>query len=127
MGKLGLFLIQFEEQNPQDHKFFLKYNNKLDIGNADIAIIKNKEKCYKELLIGYKTIYMNTYTVQVVDIASADKTTIFKHLSFQLWESKITGFFMKKNKDYVTVNRQGICVISLGTKNKRSIVGTGTH
>ena len=61
--KLGLFLVTFDDHNPLDFKFFLKYNNKLDIGNASIAIIKNKEKGFKELLVGYKTIYMNTYTV----------------------------------------------------------------
>ena len=61
--KLGIYLIRFSDQHPEDYKFFLKYNNKLDIGNADIAIIKNQEKGFKELLISYKTIYMNTYTV----------------------------------------------------------------
>ena len=35
----------------------------LDIDNAAIEIIKCKEDNYKELLISYKTIYMNTYTV----------------------------------------------------------------
>ena len=84
--KLGLFLVTFDDHNPLDFKFFLKYNNKLDIGNASIAIIKNKEKGFKELLVGYKTIYMNTYTVQVADIASPEKACIFKHLGFQLWE-----------------------------------------
>ena len=39
--KLGIYLIRFSDQQPEDFKFFLKYNNKLDIGNADIAIIKN--------------------------------------------------------------------------------------
>ena len=55
--KIGINLIRFNEQNPEDYKFFLKYNNKLDIGDADISIIKNKEKGFKELLISYKSIY----------------------------------------------------------------------
>lgn len=41
----------------------MKFHNKLDIGNADIAIIRNKRRGFKELLISYKTIYMNTYTL----------------------------------------------------------------
>ena len=61
--KLGFYLIQFEEENPSNHKFFMKYHNKLDIGNADIAIIRNKRRGFKELLISYKTIFMNTYTL----------------------------------------------------------------
>lgn len=32
--KLGVFLIKFEEQNPLNYSFFLKYKNKLDISNA---------------------------------------------------------------------------------------------
>ena len=80
--KLGINLIRFDEQNPEEHKFFLKFFNKLDIGNANINIIKNTEKGYKELLISYKTIYMNTYTVQIIDISSEDQWTVFKHISF---------------------------------------------
>ena len=68
--KLGLFLIRLDEHNPYEFIFFLKYQNKLDIGDADICIIKNKDKGYKELLVSYKTIYMNTYTVHVIDIAT---------------------------------------------------------
>ena len=32
--KLGVFLIKFEEKNPLNFNFFLKYKNKLDISNA---------------------------------------------------------------------------------------------
>ena len=81
--KLGLFLIQFQEKDPKNYKFFLKYQNKLDIANADIAIINNKEKGIKELLISYKTIYVNTYTLQVVDISLPNtEITIFKSEKF---------------------------------------------
>lgn len=54
----------------------MKFHNKLDIGNADIAIIRNKRRGFKELLISYKTIYMNTYTLQVVDIAPNHSTGV---------------------------------------------------
>ena len=80
--RLGLFLIQFDEENPQDKVFILKYKNKLDIGNADIAIINNPAKKLKELLVSYKTIYMNTYTLQVFDIGSDQVSTIFKLETF---------------------------------------------
>ena len=70
--KLGFFLIRIDDENPENFNFFMKYQNKLDIGNADIAIIRDQERRYKELIISYKTIYMNTYTVQVFDISSAD-------------------------------------------------------
>ena len=112
--KLGIHLIQFDEEDPCSYKFFLTFFNKLDIGNANINIIKNVEKGYKELLISYKTIYMNTYTVQVIDISSSDQWTVFKHISFQMWETNISGFYVKRNKDFITINNQGINVIALG-------------
>jgi len=61
--KLGLYLVKFDEQDPDIFTFVLKYENKLDIGNADVSIVRNPVHGYKELLICYKTIYMNTYTV----------------------------------------------------------------
>ena len=36
-GKLGLFLIRFGEYDPTDFNFFMKWKNKLDIADADIA------------------------------------------------------------------------------------------
>ena len=64
---------------------------------------------------------MNTYTLQVFDISSSEVTTVFKLETFQLWESKIKGFYLHKNLDYVTINRQGVSVIELGTEHKRCI------
>ena len=61
--KLGLYLVQFDEEEPSEHNFFLKYQSKLDIGDAHVSIMRNKRHGYKELLIAYKSIYMNTYTV----------------------------------------------------------------
>ena len=41
MGKLGLFLIIFDEFNPTQHKFFLKFKNRLDIADADVFVVRN--------------------------------------------------------------------------------------
>ena len=69
---------------------------------------------------------VNTYTVMVADISSEDQWILFRHEAFQLWESKITGFFLDKNKDYVTINRDGINVYSLNHRDKRIIKGNET-
>lgn len=116
-GKLGLFLIKFSERNPQNnnHKFFLKYNNKLDISDADIAVLRNPVNNFKELIISYKTIFINTYTVRVIDISTEDPWPIYSHESFQLWESQVTGFFLEKTMDFVTINREGINVLTLAS------------
>lgn len=76
------------EKNPKDFKFLTKWKNKLDIGDANIFVLRhhNKEKTqfYKELVISYKTIYINTYNVTVMDISTKDgeQTTLFRHESF---------------------------------------------
>ena len=58
---------------------------------------------------------MNTYTIQLFDLSTNNPTTLIKHESFHIWESKITGYFLPKNKDYITVNREGVNVYNIGT------------
>jgi len=67
--KLGLFMIRFSEVDPREHQFFMKWKNKLDIADADVAVMRNQQKKYKELVVSYKTIFINTYNVQVIDIS----------------------------------------------------------
>ena len=99
-GRLGFFLIRMNAEDPDDHKFLTKWKNKLDIGDAAINVIRhaNRDKTqqYKELIISYKTIFINTYNVQVMDISNpdSDETTLFRHESFQLWESESRGFIL---------------------------------
>jgi len=64
---------------------------------------------------------VNTYTVMVTDISTEKQWPLFRHEAFQLWESKITGFFLNKNKDYVTINRDGVNVYTIGLKDKRPL------
>ena len=67
--KLGLFIIRIHEKNPHAHSFFMKWKNKLDISDADIAVVRNEDKKFKELVVSYKTIFINTYNVKVIDIS----------------------------------------------------------
>ena len=86
--KLGFFILRMNEKDPADFKFLTKWKNKLDIGDANIFVLrhsnKDKSQHYKELVISYKTIYINTYNVTVMDISSKDnsQTTLFRHESF---------------------------------------------
>jgi len=73
-------------------------------------------KSYKELVVSYKTIYINTYNVTVMDIsADINEATLFRHESFQLWESDARGLLLTKNKDFVTLSKSGLCVLALGS------------
>lgn len=95
-GKLGMFLFRMDESNPivknrknnseeLNGEFILNMKNKLDIADANMFVLKNEEHGYRELIVSYKTMYINTYNINVVDLS--DRLIIFKHESFQLWES----------------------------------------
>lgn len=80
-----------EDDNPMDFEFLTKYKNKLDIGDCQLYVIRQPNRMYKELVISYKTIYINTYNVQLMDISGEVKqenenflapNTIFRHESF---------------------------------------------
>lgn len=62
-----------DEKNTDNFKFLTRWKNKLDLGDAYLNVIrhsnKDKTQSYKELVIGYKTIYINTYNVTVMDIS----------------------------------------------------------
>lgn len=71
--------------------------------------------------MSYKTILSNCYNVYIVDISKERPWPLFRHESFQLWESQITAFFLKSTSDYVTINKDGISLISLDCFDKRYI------
>ena len=120
--KLGFFVIKLSETNPKDNRFLIKWKNKLDIGDPNMFVLRNNEKGYKELIISYKTIFINTYNIICMDISvESDMLILFRHESFQLWESECVGILLNKNKDFITLNKQGMQVLSLGSAEKRPI------
>ena len=81
--KLGFYVIQLNAFNPNDYRFLMKLKNKLDISGADICVVRDKKLKYKELVISYKTIFLNTYNITVFDISSkSNYSTLFRHESF---------------------------------------------
>ena len=67
--KLGFFLIKFKENDPYDYVDLTMWKHRLDIDNANLFILRGKDpstnKYFKELVVSYKTIYINTYMVCV--------------------------------------------------------------
>ena len=68
--RLGFFLIRIQENSPTtDYQYLTLWRHKLDIGDANINILRGRDqttgKGYKELVVSYKTIYINTYNVLV--------------------------------------------------------------
>lgn len=66
--KLGFYVLQFFQEKPHKSRFLIKFKNKLDIDDAYIAILRDKTKNIKEIVIGFKTIFINTYSVFVMDL-----------------------------------------------------------
>jgi|TARA_B110001450_G_scaffold228153_1_gene227952 hypothetical protein len=66
----------------------IKIKNLLDIDDCHLSIQRNKNSytglSYKELVVGYKTINVNSYDLFVYDISGdrSERATMFKHESF---------------------------------------------
>jgi len=105
---------------PKRGKFLIKWKNKLDIGDTNVQVLRNEQKgkLIKEIVIGYKTIFLNTYNVMLMDISEEKQNAIiFRHEGFQLWESASSGFLLDQSKDYVLLNNKGIQILALGSKS----------
>ena len=72
---LGFFVIKFLEEDPDDFYFIIKLKNKLEINDANIFVMRtfgqgpDKSNNYKELVLSFKSIYLNSYSITVLDIS----------------------------------------------------------
>lgn len=109
--------MSFNEKNIVSRIFLLKWKNKLDLGDANVHIMRDPVAKTKEAIFSFKTININTYNLMVMDLSKKahshhdsacdddeNKTIIFRHESFQLWESKINGILLMKNREFITLN-----------------------
>jgi len=125
--KLGFYVMKMPEKRPKKTEnnqsmFLIKWTNKLDIGDTNIFLLRNKELGLKELVISYKAIFINTYNLILMDISkNHTRSIVFRHESFQLWESGINGILMEQAKDFVMLNRDGINLLALGSMEKKPI------
>tara|TARA_B110000285_G_scaffold219587_1_gene270323 strand:+ start:1165 stop:1665 length:501 start_codon:yes stop_codon:yes gene_type:complete len=138
-GKSGFYLIKLEqydlllgmdkenESKLKEKMFLINQKNKLDIGDIDINIridnqykSEGKHSCKnRQLLISYKSIYINTYSVFAINLDT--ESIIFRHESFCLWESKISSFLNSSTFDYISLQQQGISVLALSKTQSKII------
>ena len=123
-GILGYYLIQFDSKNPGICQFLSTVRNPLNIDDATMHIFNELDPelgVLKELVIGFKTININTYNVMTFDISGASKRkdVIFNHESYQLWESKMYGLLLNSSNEFVTLSKTGINVVSFGASHKK--------
>lgn len=76
-GRLGYYLIRFDAKNPKEFKFLTSWINNLEIGDASIYLLRGADlngqgkSYFKELVVSYKTIYINTYNITLIDLAGS--------------------------------------------------------
>ena len=88
----------------RDENFLIKWQSKLLVGDVDLQISKDsyfdenqqRNVIIKELIISFKMIYINTKNVVVMDITNdkREPSLVFRHESFQIWESECSGLFL---------------------------------
>ena len=124
-GELGFFILRLEGKDPYQKKgvnqFIVKWPRKLDIDDCHINILKDSKRGYKEVVVSYKTIFVNIYTILVLDLNhKSGQPLMYRHESFQLWESPCYGTLLS-TQDFVTINKEGVNVIALGSTPKKLI------
>ena len=55
-------------------------------------------------------IYINTRNLIVMDITSEKREPIlvFRHESFQIWESECSGLLLKNKNEFISINIKGM-------------------
>ena len=95
----------------------------MEIGDVTLAIMRAKNHLsgenFKELIIGYKTIYYNTYTIHVHDLSGDDESsrkTLRRHVSQHIWEQPVYGQLLNYNQLFATCTVNGLYLSYLGSK-----------
>ena len=113
--------------SPSNCKFLIKWKSNLQIGDVDLQIYYNKNDngLCKELIVSYKSIYINTLNIIIMDLSNrfGDRCCLFfRHESFQMWESKVTCFMNMQQGEYVILNSKGMHVLAIAGEGKRAVV-----
>ena len=120
--KLGYFLLELDcclSSNISNHKYVIKWVDKLEIGDGGLQILNYKES-KQAIIVSFKVIYENTYTVLIVD--KNNYRILYKHNSYQLWESPCLGFLNTFTNDFIILNRDGTSFIPLGDNTDRRAI-----
>ena len=81
--KLGLFIIKIHEDTPEECIFLIRWKSKLDINDTICYFLKDQVTGFKELICGFKAIYINTFNIINFDLTKEDEESmLFHHESF---------------------------------------------
>lgn len=62
-NKRGLFIVRFNEDDLNKWEFVLRVKNKVEIDDCNIFVMRDNENKFKELIVSYKVIFVNTYNM----------------------------------------------------------------
>jgi len=99
------------------------------------VFLNDEKNNYKECIISYKTAYINIFNILVLEAQDPteavkkketkvegeeeDLFVIYRHESFQLWESEVQGAMLQANHNFIIVNKEGMGVVALGARQKQ--------
>ena len=98
--------------------FIMNVNNNLDIGSVDMHVYTDEITDKPQLLISYKTIFINVYTINVLDLDNDmdhNGNLIYRHESFCLWETSIVSIMNQITRDLVILSNEGLSVMDLSS------------
>ena len=80
--KLGFYVLKINGNDPLKGIFLIKWKNKLDIKSCCMHILKYPDLGYSELVMGFKSIFVNSYSIFCIDISQEDsEPLLFRHES----------------------------------------------
>ena len=65
----------------------------------------------KSIIVSFKSIYINIYTIIVMDLET--QQIKYNHENFCLWETRIFSFLNTESHDYITMSKNGLAVSML--------------
>ena len=119
-------MIKFAWNDPKNFVFLTMWRHNLNVGDANMYLSRgtNSNGPFKELICGFKTISINTYSTMVIDLSTdprQGRQTLQKHEAFHLWESPISGLLLEMSKDFMNFSKEGINILALGSKDTKQI------
>jgi hypothetical protein len=115
--------MKFKLASPRRYKIGTQVSNELDMNDATMHICRGNDPMvgpYKELVIGFKTIFMNSYTVLVEDLSGPekDRSVLYRYAGFHSWENTNCGFTLG-SETFVQLTGKGMKVLSFSGKEDR--------
>jgi hypothetical protein len=118
-SKLGVYVVSVSAEDYSQIRFLFKLDTNLNIDAANLYI--NLSNGLKELIISFKTIYMNSFSIYILDLKLPGYNTIWRHESVQLWESDCYGMMVSQTNEFMKMNKSGIFLLNVCGQDKRVI------